>query len=284
MMLSDWSWSKEKRKRKLLICPNCFTEISHHLRGIGYNLRVGYGIILNKKIPEQINKEKIEKFQKEGIMLVPGQRAVIVTKEALIFDNNVCGTIQSKGKISRKGILVQNTTIDPNYFGPIVISIYNASDKLRIINYDEEICCLALKTTALKYNNGFWIENKFQEILDYKSIINIWKSIIKYENPEHASDIIESFSKDCDFHNRLISHNVQWTEKLERFFIRNSDKAGMVWVLGILLVSSITAIILNLLKGSEDSSWSEVIFGLGSGFILGFVTMALKSRKEDDWY
>lgn len=104
------------------------------LTPIGYDFMVGdYVFSLEKGIIEPEN----------GVYLLPPQSTIqILTKESLWVSGRIAGTFHSKVSMVSKGISHISTTLDPNWYGPLLITIRNNMDSSIELNADQQFVTL----------------------------------------------------------------------------------------------------------------------------------------------
>lgn len=97
---------------------------------LGYDISIGKIITLSSA-----NGDKI--IEEEGkIKIPPKSLNIVVAKEFIWLSKNVIGTLHARGTLAAKGILTNSTNVDPNFGGQMIMSLYNSSDKIIVL--DEE--------------------------------------------------------------------------------------------------------------------------------------------------
>lgn len=97
--------------------------------GGGYDLNIGYWVLGNDngknnyKISEQGNYGEPDRT----IVIPPGGVLAILAKEYVSLGNNYMGTIHSKARHSLRGIILNCTTVDPNWEGRMTFILRNSS-------------------------------------------------------------------------------------------------------------------------------------------------------------
>lgn len=105
-----------------------------HLRGATYNLTVGGFVWLHPKTQKQREAGNMPpmkpKRQGSGFVYeVPGNGLVtILTKEVLVVDNTLAGQFHSKVDMVTKGFSHISTTLDPDWKGPLLITMKNHTE------------------------------------------------------------------------------------------------------------------------------------------------------------
>ncbi|MFT5699804.1 MAG: deoxycytidine triphosphate deaminase [Desulforhopalus sp.] len=123
-LLSDVDVLENIENQEIVITPFENTRLSP----VGYNLsftRFLYSV--NNNLLLKIEKDDITK---ENYCYVPPNDTVLVlTNEAVWVSENIAGTFHSKVGIVSKGFGHIGTTLDPNWEGPLLISINNPTKK-----------------------------------------------------------------------------------------------------------------------------------------------------------
>lgn len=114
-ILTDSSIEKFLDK-KFVIYP---FDKSTCLTPLGYDLRIGYAVALGK------GKEVI-KFEDNEEIVIPAKSSMfIISKEHIWLSGNIVGTLHSIGGLAAQGLLLNSTTIDPNWAGQLTCLITN---------------------------------------------------------------------------------------------------------------------------------------------------------------
>ena len=129
------SYYSDKDIRKALgkdIVIDPFTEES--LTPIGYDFRVGsYVFSLEHGLLEA----------RAGSYALPAKSTVqILTREALWVSSRLAGTFHSKVSLVSKGLSHVSTTLDPQWYGPLLITLRNNTDKPISIREGDEFVTL----------------------------------------------------------------------------------------------------------------------------------------------
>ncbi|MGC0120002.1 dCTP deaminase domain-containing protein [Pseudoalteromonas piscicida] len=97
--------------------------------GGGYDLNIGYWVLgkdngkNNYKISDQGHYGELDKT----IVVPPGGVLAILAKEYVSLGSNYMGTIHSKARHSLRGIILNCTTVDPNWEGRMTFILRNSS-------------------------------------------------------------------------------------------------------------------------------------------------------------
>lgn len=90
---------------------------------LGYDLCVGCAINLVKE-----DTETTQIYSKlEAVLIPPKSSCFIVTKEHVWLSGSVVGTLHSLGGFAAKGLIINSTTVDPNWKGQMTFLIYNST-------------------------------------------------------------------------------------------------------------------------------------------------------------
>lgn len=88
---------------------------------LGYDLRIGVVSLLHYPDRNPVQEGKI--------ILPPAESIQILTKERVWLSPKIVGTLHSRGSFSALGLVLNSTTVDPNWKGQMTFLIYNSSHK-----------------------------------------------------------------------------------------------------------------------------------------------------------
>lgn len=101
--------------RQIIIHPICDESIT----AVGYDLRIGLAVNLSDKSQPTIVDKKI---------IIPALSSTfIISKEHVWISDSLIGTLHSRGSLSAKGLIVNSTTVDPNWSGQLTFLVFNSS-------------------------------------------------------------------------------------------------------------------------------------------------------------
>lgn len=119
--LSDVDIKKELGKN---IVIEEFDEGS--LTPIGYDLRIGAAF------SPEVNQEAVY-TDGSSVIIEPGKMLQIICKEFIWVSSRILASIHSRGSFSVEGLILNSTTIDPNWSGQMALALFNFS------NHDIEV-------------------------------------------------------------------------------------------------------------------------------------------------
>jgi deoxycytidine triphosphate deaminase len=158
-MLSDRDILK-LRDKEIVIYP--FVE--KDLTPLGYNLNPSDFVV-------SLNSDELV-VQKDGYFEIqPHDTVLILTKEAVWVSKKIAGTFHSKVGVVSDGFGHISTTLDPNWKGPLLISLNNPTDKVLKLSANKSFITLIfykLRTPAKKDH-----DNKSSRIDIVKNIIAV---------------------------------------------------------------------------------------------------------------
>lgn len=108
---------KNMLNKGIVIYPFDETEC---LSPLGYDLRIGYSINLNRGSNNNVSSGKV--------IIPPKTSTFIISKEYVWLSGRIVGTLHSRGSLSARGLFLNSTTVDPNWSGQMTFLLYNASD------------------------------------------------------------------------------------------------------------------------------------------------------------
>lgn len=93
------------------------------LSPLGYDLRIGYVINLEKPI------ESLELEPTGKIVIPPKTSTFIITKEHVWLSDRLVGTLHSRGSLAASGLIINSTTVDPNWAGQMTFLVHNIGNQ-----------------------------------------------------------------------------------------------------------------------------------------------------------
>jgi deoxycytidine triphosphate deaminase len=138
----------EHRNRRFVIEPFKHSSVTP----IGYDLRIGYGIVLPQEKNEKIGKLDFIGMQPVRKLMIPKHHgALFVTLERVRLSGKLLGTIHGKSRYSAKGLITQSVTVDPNFgqaknSGRLFLYFYNTSPFSIEISEKDPIATLVLSS------------------------------------------------------------------------------------------------------------------------------------------
>ena len=182
-ILTNSSYEREKRKGKIEI----FNFNSNHYKGIAYNLSPQY-VVKQSDIDNNsnINTNNLECNEKNFF---------VVTKEAIALGCNICGTIHCINYPLKNNLedifFIYPITVDPRFFGPLIIPVINPSDKNISFKDKQEFCSIVFQYTKDKSLNY----TPVSPIICNKSINDIWIDLNLNENNDKKKEYEHNIDK-----------------------------------------------------------------------------------------
>ena len=131
MLMTDKEIKKAIEDKKLIMknySEDCLEPSS-------YDMRVG-----NKAVVSGKDKE-IDVKKEQGVVIHPGEFAIITTFENVKMPPDIAGHIGVKSYYTRKGlILLAGLQIDPGFGGVLVLGVYNAAPRRLTLDYLSSFC------------------------------------------------------------------------------------------------------------------------------------------------
>lgn len=110
---------------------------------LGYDLCIGCAINLVRS--DDTNNQIYS--HPESISVPPKKSCFIVTKEHVWLSGSLVGTLHSLGSFAAKGLIINSTTVDPNWKGQMTFLIYNSTDSLVKLEIGSPFVTLILHRT-----------------------------------------------------------------------------------------------------------------------------------------
>lgn len=136
MILSDASIYGALQQSDLIISP----IEENQIQPASVDLRLDRTLL-------NIDGEETDIFD-EPYLLQPGEFILGSTLEYVEIPSDLVAMVDGRSSIGRLGVMVHVTAgyIDPGYCGNITLEIYNVSDKVFELKYNDSICQLVLST------------------------------------------------------------------------------------------------------------------------------------------
>jgi deoxycytidine triphosphate deaminase len=174
-------------KKDIVICPLAEASITP----LGYDISIGEIITLSSKSGNKLVKAN-------GKIEIPAKSLnIVIAKELIWLSGNVVGTLHSRGTLACKGIFTNSTNVDPNFGGQMVMSIYNTTDRIVLLDEDAPFITLIFHSTLTYTPDGpGWkkaarvLDELEKEYLDPIDIAEIHKlnAYMNANNTQHGSD------------------------------------------------------------------------------------------------
>jgi len=201
----------------------------------GYDLTIGKGVLIDD-YGERIIP------QKEGYLIVPPSRsAVVLTGEQLWISRRLVGTLHSRGTLAARGLLVNSTTVDPNWQGVLVLRLFNTTSSPIELKSGETFVTLMLHRASTPTSaksatepkgmlQGFVPDPVARGVLtDYLTALSHREFDEKVARARSTTLVIDSLSR--------------WASGVPSWLTR-----ALSWLYGVLLISAATFGVLSLVK------------------------------------
>jgi dCTP deaminase len=99
---------------------------------------------------------------KQGITLSPGDFALLSTIEHFVMPADVIGRVCDKSTWARRGIAVQNTVLEPSWFGHLTLEVTNHSRKPVAIEAGDPIAQIIFEQMLAAPEQGYG-SGKYQD-------------------------------------------------------------------------------------------------------------------------
>lgn len=206
------------------------------LTPLGYDLRIGYAVVLSKKITN---------YQNEVEIVIPPQTSVfIITKEHIWLSGGVIGTIHAIGGLAAQGLFINSTTIDPNWAGQLTCLVTNTSDHSIKLDTDSKFITMILHeasqyTTNEPQAGPITVAKKYGDIYGHE----FSQSLLAYLTSESNKSMAQIFKSKVEtaqlqnnWHNYLL-------KKISNFFV-SLPKTLRISFIAMLVMFTIFAILL----------------------------------------
>ena len=103
---------------------------------VGYDLRIGLAVTLSEPV-------KVPPHDHE--FLIPASTsALIISKESVWLSGKILATLHSRGSFSAHGLIINSTTVDPNWSGQMTFLVHNSSTQDFKVQKDDPFITMVL--------------------------------------------------------------------------------------------------------------------------------------------
>lgn len=203
-----------------------FSESS--LTPLGYDLRIG-AIIYKEGDKQILYMNDTDEFE------IPSNSSVrIISKEFLWISEKILATIHSRGSFSAKGLILNSTTVDPNWSGCMAFSLFNFSNQPIKIKVGDKF-----STVIFYYCHTPTFELPISRAIE--GLNDIGTSTSYYDNSRTISKIRSSFEEKKQKATSRISYIIpKWYRELKPKI--NNINIGKTFLIFLLVLSVFTLI------------------------------------------
>jgi deoxycytidine triphosphate deaminase len=263
---------------------NCFTPL-------GYDLRVGCQIILPEfgskanLSASKSNKVEMKTAANGEFVFPPKSTSIVVTRERVWLSRLLAGTIQARGSLALRGLVISATTVDPNWDGQMFMRIYNSSPSQESIGPNEAFCTMMLHTLASPSPNPP-NTNPARAVDNLKAIYgeSIGAALYSYTNTTSAikernqADLLIHKAKVHSGRNaavrKLIQTSIIWSKKLQG---KIAARGMGVISISLFIAVGLPFVINHFLNGKLFDLTSPVAIYFGLAFTIFFGMLAVPS-------
>lgn len=273
-MLSDRDILKLKDK-DIVIYP--FSE--DDLTPLGYNLNPSSFIVSLKANELIVEKDGYYEIQ-------PHDTVLVLTREAVWVSKKIAGTFHSKVGVVSAGFGHISTTLDPNWKGPLLISLNNPTDKVLKLNANKSFVTLILyklKTPAKKDHDNQSsridiMKNLTTEILNNELNESNRALIKKAEQIFIKPDVYEKFTEKVlqlseESRNSIIKglkkHNITNSKHIVEYYLLVIFDTGII----MLVICKVLYKIINF------NIKIEIINKVNTGILLSLIAILIASLQ-----
>jgi len=171
------------------------------LTPLGYDLRIGYAVALGKG-------NEVIKYENNEEIVIPAKSSMfIISKEHIWLSGNIVGTLHSIGGLAAQGLLLNSTTIDPNWAGQLTCLITNPTKHSIKLDSNSRFITMILhqatsSTTNTPQAGPITVAKKYGNIYGEK----FSQTLLEYFTSEENKHIQKVFNEKID--NALLQNNL----------------------------------------------------------------------------
>ena len=180
----------------------------------GYDLTIGVAatITTNGLTLSMSGREK----GPMSIIVPSNGKLLILSRESVWLSERVLGTLHSRGSLAAKGLLLNSTTVDPNWQGPMTFLLHNVSDSEVILDPEKPFVTLVLHS-VLSPTLTAYADDPFDIILErYKQYDKGTGELTKFTEYARAKQKSDSSA----FQNLVVTAKAR--HRVVRFFVRRA--------------------------------------------------------------
>lgn len=187
---------------------------------VGYDLTIGVAATITGN---RLTFSMSGKEEAPVTLTIPGHgKLLILSKESVWLSERILGTLHSRGSLSAMGLLINSTTVDPNWQGPMTFLLHNVSDTAVTVDTTKPFVTLVLHS-VLSPTDTAYVADPFDIILDrYKQYDEGRTELTKFTEYARAKQKSDSQA----FQNLVVKAKARLG--IVRFFIKRA--AAVRWL------------------------------------------------------
>jgi deoxycytidine triphosphate deaminase len=207
---------------------------------VGYDLTIGVAATINGSRLELSFTGK----ENRGVQIsVPAHgKLLILSKESVWLSERIIGTLHARGSLSAKGLLINSTTVDPNWNGPMTFLLHNVSDSEILVDSDKPFVTLILHC-AVSQTSTVYQSDPFDSICErYKQYDceNQLSQFVQYARAQQKADT-------SAFNNLVLSAKTRsplsrWMKRRSEAIKDLSRRRAVLLAFGLILAGVIAGI------------------------------------------
>lgn len=211
---------------------------------VGYDLTIGVAATITGNI---LTHSMSGKEEAPVTLKVPGHgKLLILSKESVWLSERISGTLHSRGSLSAKGLLINSTTVDPNWQGPMTFLLHNVSDTEITVDATKPFVTLVLHS-VLSPTDTAYAADPFDIILErYKQYDEGKTELTKFT--EYAR--VKQKSDSPAFQNLVVKAKAR--TGILRFFIKRAasirsltERKWLITLIGLAIWGIVSGIFLG---------------------------------------
>jgi len=271
-ILTDTS-IRELLDREIVIDP----FIEDNLSPVGYDFTVGEFVFsLEKGLLDPVD---------EVYYLPPKSTIQILTRESLWVSMKIAGTFHSKVSLVSKGLSHISTTLDPGWFGPLLITMRNNTDNSIPLRVKEQFVTLLFYQTTKPASKEHGKESYRSKILYSQTQITdqlqnqTQKYLTKINSILYNEKIKHNFKEKVELANRSMFKKIYTSLRKDNYhtFFKLLINTAMVFLIIFLITIPFTW---NSIKPYfQNAEYDNKITAVVLGFISAIIMYLLQKKR-----
>gem|GEM_PF-4813099 len=134
---------KEQAGRSFVVHPTA----QNSLTPLGFDLRIGQAFLLSQVGDQQeiVPTKKEDRAANQQQFCFPANStSLVVTRERVWLSGGLMGAIHARGSLALRGLIINSTTVDPNWDGKMLMRIHNTSTQTEYLGQEDAFCTLVI--------------------------------------------------------------------------------------------------------------------------------------------
>lgn len=266
--------------RDIVIDPLAEEQIS----ALGIDLTIGAAAVVGARGRSAMSRRGSDGDSADRLEIPPRASAIVVARERVWISHRLIGTLHSRGSLSGRGLVLNSTTVDPNWRGPMVFRLFNPTDVQIQLPFGERFVTLILHSakTPTRASSKSEPITMLQELVPDASDRARLTDYIASESQRSFAEKVEQA--------RARQHRLAWIGDLVASIPGSVTRAAKWVVSGGLIVATVLSVValpawgvvrrvLGWLGHDPGQLTAQAVFGCVALFVASLVALQNLHRK-----